>query len=98
MGVAVGSSVQIALLVTPFLVLLGWILGKDMDLQFETCELPFFVTRIQRLTIFSRNGGLLYLCPGGYVRCPGRQVQLPRRGYALWPLCHHRRRLLRHSQ
>lgn len=38
MGVAVGSSVQIALLVTPFLVLLSWVLGKDMDLQFETCK------------------------------------------------------------
>lgn len=38
MGVAVGSSVQIALLVTPFLVLLGWAMGKDMDLQFETCK------------------------------------------------------------
>lgn len=38
MGVAVGSSVQIALLVTPFLVLLGWGMGKQMDLQFETCE------------------------------------------------------------
>lgn len=38
MGVAVGSSVQIALLVTPFLVLLGWAMGKPMDLQFETCE------------------------------------------------------------
>lgn len=38
MGVAVGSSVQIALLVTPFLVLLGWAMGKEMDLQFETCK------------------------------------------------------------
>lgn len=38
MGVAVGSSVQIALLVTPFLVLLGWAMGKEMDLQFETCR------------------------------------------------------------
>lgn len=40
MGVAVGSSVQIALLVTPFLVLLGWAMGKEMDLQFETCRFP----------------------------------------------------------
>lgn len=38
MGVAVGSSVQIAMLVTPFLVLLGWAMGKEMDLQFETCK------------------------------------------------------------
>lgn len=38
MGVAVGSSVQIALLVTPFLVLLGWAIDRPMDFQFETCK------------------------------------------------------------
>ena len=40
MGVAVGSSIQIALLVTPFLVILGWIMGVPMTLQFETCKWP----------------------------------------------------------
>lgn len=35
-GVAVGSSMQIALLVLPFMVVLGWILGKtSMDLVFD---------------------------------------------------------------
>ena len=38
MGVAIGSSIQIALLVTPFLVILGWIIGQDMTLRFETCK------------------------------------------------------------
>jgi Ca2+:H+ antiporter len=38
MGVAIGSSIQIALFVTPFLVILGWIMNKDMDLHFETCK------------------------------------------------------------
>jgi Ca2+:H+ antiporter len=37
-GVAVGSSMQIALLVTPLMVLLGWILGADMTLFFNTFE------------------------------------------------------------
>ena len=37
-GVAIGSSMQIALLVTPFLVILGWITGKPMTLHFETFE------------------------------------------------------------
>jgi Ca2+:H+ antiporter len=37
-GVAVGSSMQIALLVTPLMVLLGWILGADMSLFFNTFE------------------------------------------------------------
>ena len=38
MAVAIGSSIQIALLVTPFLVMLGWAMGKEMTLHFATCE------------------------------------------------------------
>jgi len=37
-GVAVGSSVQIALLVTPLLVILGWIVDQPMTLHFEIFE------------------------------------------------------------
>ncbi|KAL9607240.1 MAG: hypothetical protein Q9167_007828 [Letrouitia subvulpina] len=37
-GVAVGSSIQIALFVTPVIVLLGWILHKDMSLYFSLFE------------------------------------------------------------
>ena len=37
-GVAVGSSIQIALFVTPIIVLLGWILAKDMSLYFSLFE------------------------------------------------------------
>lgn len=37
-GVAVGSSIQIALFVTPVIVLLGWILNKDMSLYFSLFE------------------------------------------------------------
>lgn len=32
-GVAMGSSMQIALFVTPFLVILGWIINEPMDLS-----------------------------------------------------------------
>jgi Ca2+:H+ antiporter len=39
MGVAIGSSIQIALLVTPSLVMLGWAIGQPMTLHFETCKL-----------------------------------------------------------
>jgi Ca2+:H+ antiporter len=35
LGVAVGSSMQIALFVTPALVLLGWAIGQPMSLSFE---------------------------------------------------------------
>ena len=41
-GVAIGSSLQIALLVTPFLVILGWIIGQPMTLHFETFETVVF--------------------------------------------------------
>ncbi|RFU34793.1 hypothetical protein B7463_g1586, partial [Scytalidium lignicola] len=37
-GVAVGSSIQIALFVTPFIVLLGWCMGKEMSLYFTLFE------------------------------------------------------------
>ncbi|CAG8584931.1 10515_t:CDS:2 [Acaulospora morrowiae] len=37
-SVAVGSSMQIALFVTPFLVLLGWAIGQPMSLYFHTFE------------------------------------------------------------
>ncbi|EDN96131.1 hypothetical protein SS1G_12337 [Sclerotinia sclerotiorum 1980 UF-70] len=37
-GVAVGSSIQIALFVTPFIVLLGWCMSKEMTLYFTLFE------------------------------------------------------------
>jgi Ca2+:H+ antiporter len=37
-GVALGSSMQIALLVTPVLVIVGWILGQPMTLLFNGFE------------------------------------------------------------
>jgi Ca2+:H+ antiporter len=36
-GVAVGSSLQIALFITPFLVILGWIIHEPMDLSIVLC-------------------------------------------------------------
>ncbi len=38
-SVAVGSSLQIALFVGPLLVLIGWLIGKPMDFNFNTFEL-----------------------------------------------------------
>jgi Ca2+:H+ antiporter len=37
-GVAVGSSMQIALLVTPLMVIIGWGLGSEMSLFFNIYE------------------------------------------------------------
>ncbi|ROW01292.1 hypothetical protein VMCG_05839 [Cytospora schulzeri] len=61
MGVAVGSSVQIALLVTPFLVLLGWIIDRPMDLQFETFETVTFFISVLIVTYVVQDGKSNYL-------------------------------------
>lgn len=37
-GVAIGSSMQIALFMTPFLVILGWLINQPMSLYFDTFE------------------------------------------------------------
>jgi len=37
-GIAAGSSLQIALFVTPFLVVLGWIINQPMTLSFDLFE------------------------------------------------------------
>lgn len=49
-GVSVGSSMQIALLVTPLMVLLGWIIGQNMTLNFNTFETAIlFITVLYAL-------------------------------------------------
>lgn len=46
-GVAVGSSMQIALLVLPLIVVIGWILGKnDMTLDFDGFEIAVFFVAV----------------------------------------------------
>ncbi|EMR09958.1 calcium/proton exchanger [Pneumocystis murina B123] len=37
-GVALGSSMQIALFVTPFLIIIGWVIGQPLTLYFKTFE------------------------------------------------------------
>ncbi|KAF8899949.1 Sodium/calcium exchanger protein-domain-containing protein [Gymnopilus junonius] len=45
LSVAVGSSIQIALFVIPFIVILGWILGKPLTLLFDPYEsIAMFLT------------------------------------------------------
>lgn len=38
LGVAIGSSAQISMFLIPFCVVVGWIMGKPMDLNFELFE------------------------------------------------------------
>ncbi|KMP05177.1 vacuolar calcium ion transporter /H(+) exchanger [Coccidioides immitis RMSCC 2394] len=70
-GVAIGSSLQIALFVTPFLVILGWIFNRDMTLHFQTFEtVAFFVSGLV-VTLLIQDGKSNYLegglCLGMYV-------------------------------
>ncbi|KAI6245495.1 Vacuolar calcium ion transporter [Erysiphe necator] len=61
MGVAIGSSLQIALLVTPSLVLLGWIIGQPLTLRFETFETMVFFLSVLVVTYVIQDGKSNYL-------------------------------------
>ncbi len=60
-GVAIGSSMQIALLVTPFLVLLGWIIDQKMTLHFETFETVVFFLSVLVTNYLIQDGKSNYL-------------------------------------
>lgn len=61
MGVAIGSSVQIALLVTPFLVIVGWIIEREMTLRFETFQTVAFAVSVLIVTYAVQDGKSNYL-------------------------------------
>jgi len=56
LGVAVGSSCQMALLVTPFTVIVGWIYGKDMTLDFHMFQLGVLFLSVVLVTCILGNG------------------------------------------
>lgn len=70
-GVAIGSSLQISLFVTPFLVILGWIMDKPMTLRFETFETVAFFLSALVVTLLIQDGKSNYLegglCIGMYL-------------------------------
>ena len=56
-GVAVGSSMQIALLVIPFTVVLGWILGKDdMNLAFDGFQVAVLFVAVLLVNYLIQDG------------------------------------------
>ncbi|OAA51791.1 calcium/proton exchanger [Metarhizium rileyi] len=61
MAVAIGSSIQIALGVTPFLVIVGWIIGQPMSLHFETFETVAFAVSVLVVTYTVQDGKSNYL-------------------------------------
>ena len=70
-GVAIGSSLQIALFVTPFLVILGWAIGEKMSLHFETFETVVFFLSVLVVNYLIQDGKSNYLegcmCLGTYI-------------------------------
>lgn len=55
-SVAVGSSLQIALFVAPVLVIVGWLLGKPMDLNFNPFELVAVAVAVLITNSISSDG------------------------------------------
>ncbi|KAL6719077.1 hypothetical protein ACLMJK_003312 [Lecanora helva] len=56
-GVAVGSSMQIALLVIPFAVVLGWIMGKDdMNLAFDGFQIAVLFVAVLLVNYLIQDG------------------------------------------
>ncbi|KFZ00970.1 hypothetical protein V501_10313 [Pseudogymnoascus sp. VKM F-4519 (FW-2642)] len=59
-SVIVGSTLQISLFVTPFLVIVGWIIGKDMSLQFDTFETIALTMSVLIVNCLVRDGQTNY--------------------------------------
>jgi calcium/proton exchanger len=59
-AIVVGSTLQIALFVTPFLVILGWIIDRQMELRFDTFETTVFFLSIVVVNCLIRDGRTNY--------------------------------------
>lgn len=56
LAVAMGSSLQIALFVAPLLVIIGWVIGQPMDLDFNPFELVAVVVAVLITNSISSDG------------------------------------------
>merc|ERR1711879_681689 len=65
LGVAAGSSCQMALLVTPFTVLVGWCFGTEMTLNFHAFQLAVLGLAVFLVTSILHNGRSNWL--EGYI-------------------------------
>jgi len=97
LGAAMGSSIQMALFVIPFVVILGWILGKPLTLLFDPLE---------SIVLFLSGGPYqLSLQPGcplmaflvsfnRQLRCTRWQIKLARGHDPHMPLCNNNSHIL----
>lgn len=56
LGIAIGSSTQIALLVAPLMVVLGWIIGQEMSLAFGILETAVLVGTVLLVNQIAGDG------------------------------------------
>lgn len=61
LGVAIGSSTQIAMFVIPFCVVVGWIMGKPMDLNFQLFETATLFITVLVVAFMLQDGTANYL-------------------------------------
>jgi len=56
LSIAIGSSLQIALFVAPLLVLVGWLIGKPMDLDFNPFEVVAVIVSVAVANSIASDG------------------------------------------
>ena len=60
-SLAIGNSMQIALFVTPFLVILGWLIGQPLTFNFSDFEAMMFLVSVFIVTYLVNDGKSNYL-------------------------------------
>jgi Ca2+:H+ antiporter len=84
-GVAVGSSMQIALLVFPLIVILGWILGKDcMTLYLDTFQIATLFVSVLLVNYLIQDGKSRTYIPCHIVRALLTRRQIGSKVYYSW--------------
>ncbi|KAI6672081.1 hypothetical protein NL676_006966 [Syzygium grande] len=61
LGVAIGSSTQISMFMIPFCVVVGWLMGKPMDLNFQLFETATLFIAVLVVTFMLQEGKSNYL-------------------------------------
>ena len=56
-GVSVGSAIQISLFITPLVILVGWVLGRDMGLHFGMFQMATMVASVLLVNVVLLGGG-----------------------------------------
>lgn len=61
LAIAVGSSTQIALMVLPLLVIIGWMINKPLNLDFESFEASTLFLTVVTVAIATKDGSSTWL-------------------------------------